>query len=136
MGLIFDTSVIIGLERASSRIEGLIKGRELEPFGISVVTLFELLHGVYKADSEPSRRQREAFVEKIIELFPIYPFALNEARIYARIWAQLIKKGVVVGAHDLMIASTCLSLEFSVLTANIRDYKKIEGLSVEEFPAG
>jgi predicted nucleic acid-binding protein len=61
---------------------------------------------------------------------------LNEARIYARIWAQLIKKGVVVGAHDLMIASTCLSLGFSVLTAENRDYKKIEGLSVEEFPAG
>jgi len=135
MGVIFDTSILAGLERTSSSIEKFIKGRENEPFGISMITVSELLHAVHRADSETRRQQREAFVERIIELFPIYPFDSNVSRVYARIWAQLIKKGIVVGAHDLMIASTCLSLEFSVLTAEIRDYRKIEGLKIEEFPS-
>jgi predicted nucleic acid-binding protein len=135
MGIIFDTSILIGLERTSSSLEKFIKGRESEPFGISLISASELFHAVHRADSEARRGQREAFVEKILEIFPLYPFDLNASRVYARLWAQFIKKGVVVGTHDLMIASTCLVLDFSILTAEIRDYRKIEGLRIEEFPS-
>jgi tRNA(fMet)-specific endonuclease VapC len=135
MGIIFDTSTLIGLERTSSSLEKLVKERESEPFGISIISASELLHAVHRADSEARRELREAFVEKILDSFPLYPFDLSASRVYARLWAQFIKKGVVVGTHDLMIASTCLSLGFSVLTAEIRDYRKIEGLRIEEFPA-
>ena len=47
-------------------------------------------------------------------------------------WANLAKKGVNVGAHNLMIASTAISLSFSVLTSDVRDYGKIKGLTVEK----
>ena len=135
MGIIFDTSALVGPERTSLSLEKLVKGREGEPFGISMISVSELLHAVHRADSEARREQREAFVEKILEIFPLYPFDLSASRVYARLWGQFIKKGVVVGTHDLMIASTCLSLGFSVLTAEIRDYRKIEGLRIEELLA-
>lgn len=135
MGIIFDTSTLIGLERTSLSLEKLVKGRESEPFGISMISVSELLHAVQRADSEARRELRQAFVEKILEIFPLYPFDLSASRVYARLWGQFIKKGVVVGSHDLMIASTCLSLGFSVLTAEIRDYRKIEGLRIEELLA-
>ncbi|MFZ3091103.1 MAG: type II toxin-antitoxin system VapC family toxin [Nitrospirota bacterium] len=134
MGIIFDTSVLIAMERSSDNVEGLIEGREDELFGISTITVSELLHGVHRADSENRRLKREAYVEKIIETFPIYSFDLSAARIYARIWANLAKKGVSIGAHDLIIASTAISLGFSVATSDIRDYGKIKGLKVEQFP--
>ncbi|MEK6657573.1 MAG: type II toxin-antitoxin system VapC family toxin [Nitrospirota bacterium] len=134
MGVIFDTSVLIAIERSSMNIERLIEGREDEPFGICTIAVSELLHGVHRADSENRRLKREAYVEKIIETFPIYPFDLNAARIYARIWANLAKKGISIGAHDLIIASTAISLGFSVATSDIRDYRKIKGLKVEQFP--
>lgn len=134
MGIIFDTSVLIAMERSSENVERLVEGREEEPFGISTITASELLHGVHRADSENRRLKREAYVEKIIETFPNYPFDLNAARIYARIWANLAKKGVSIGAHDLIIASTAISLGFSVATSDIRDYGKIKGLKVEQFP--
>ena len=53
------------------------------------------------------------------------------ARIYARLWATQVRKGQTVGAHDLMIAATALSLGFTVVTANRRDFDRIEGLRVE-----
>lgn len=134
MGVIFDTSVLIAIERSSMNIERLVEGREDEPFGISTITVSELLHGVHRADSENRRLKREAYVEKIIETFPIYSLDLSAARIYARIWANLAKKGISVGAHDLIIASTAISLGFSVATSDIRDYGKIKGLKVEKFP--
>jgi tRNA(fMet)-specific endonuclease VapC len=133
MGIMFDTSVLIALERGAHGLEKLAAGRENEPFGISVVTVSELLHGVYRADSEKRRLTRGAFVEKIIQTFPLYPFDLSAARIYAQLWANLAKKGVTIGAHDLMIASTAIALGFSVVTADMRDFSKIKEVSVEKF---
>lgn len=133
MGVIFDTSVLVALERGSHKIEKLVAGREREPFGISVVTVSELLHGVHRADSEKRRLMRSAFVEKIIQTFPLYPFDLNASRIYAKLWANFAKKGVTIGAHDLMIASTAIALGFSVVTADVRDYGKVKEVSVEKF---
>ena len=85
------------------------------------------------ADLEKKRLRREAYVEKVMELFLIYPFDLGAARIYVRVWAYFAKKGISIGSHDLMIASTCISLGFSVLTSDIRDYGKIEGLTIERY---
>jgi predicted nucleic acid-binding protein len=130
MGVLFDTSVLIGLERASSKLDRFILGREEEPFGISAITVSELLHGVYRADSEKRKIIREAFIEKIIDVFPVFPFDLSAARIYARIWASLVKKGKAVGAHDLIIAATCISMGFSLVTLDLRDYGLIEGLDI------
>ena len=132
MGIIFDSSVLIALERGAHGLEKLATGRESEPFGISVVTVSELLHGVHRADSEKRRLTRGAFVEKIIQTFPLYPFELGAARIYAKLWATLAKRGVTIGAHDLMIASTAIALGFSVVTAD-GDYSKIKEVSVEKF---
>jgi predicted nucleic acid-binding protein len=77
--------------------------------------------------------EREAFVEIVIELFPAYPFDLNAARIYARIWANLAKKGIAIGAHDLMIGATSISLGFSIVTSDVRDFERIPGLKIEKF---
>lgn len=131
MGIIFDSSEIIALERNRGMVESLITGREEEPFGISVVTVAELLHGVERADNETRRLRRQAFVEKVIELLPIFPFDVAAARIYARIWASLVQRGFTVGAHDLIIAATAISLDYTVITSNRRDFEKIEGLRLE-----
>jgi tRNA(fMet)-specific endonuclease VapC len=133
MGVIFDTSVLIGLERASSRLDKLILGREGEAFGISAITVSELLHGVHRADSAKRRIIRAAFVEKINEVFAVFPFELSAARIYAGIWASLAKKGKVIGAHDLIIGATCISLGFSLATLDLRDYGLIDGLNIAKF---
>jgi tRNA(fMet)-specific endonuclease VapC len=133
MGVIFDTSLLVSAERGSLALEKLVMGRENEPFGISVVTVSELLHGVHRADSEKRRLVRSAFVEKIIQTFPLHPFDLSAARMYAKIWANLARKGITIGAHDLMIASTALALRFSVVTADMRDYGKIKEVTIEKF---
>ena len=132
MGVIFDSSVLVHMERNLQQIEKIIAGRENEPFGISVITVSELLHGVHRADSEKRRLKREAFVEKVIEVFPVYPFDLAASRIYARVWANLARKGVTIGSHDLMIGATCISLGFSVVTLDVRDFEKIPGIKIEK----
>ena len=132
MGVIFDTSEIITLERNRWQIDEIVLGREDEFYGISVITVAELLHGVERADTETRKIKRQAFVEKVIEFFPVYNVDATVARIYARIWASLAQKKLTVGAHDLIIAATAIALNYTVITSNLRDYQKIEGLKVEE----
>ena len=131
MGVIFDTSAIIA-SNAVMILSTLIAKRAEEPFGISVVTAAELLHGVERADTDERKLKRQAFVEKVIESFPIFPFDLMVGRIYARIWAAIARKGWTVGAHDLIIAATAISLDYTVATVNIRDFEKIPGVKMEK----
>jgi len=131
MGVILDSSVLIEAERGHLDIDRFINDREPQPFGLSVITVAELLHGVHRADSEKRRVKRSAYVEKVIELFPIYPFGIDSARVYAQLWATLLRKGVQIGAHDLIIASTAIALGFSVATFDKRHFDKIEVLQLE-----
>jgi predicted nucleic acid-binding protein len=132
MGVIFDTSEIIALEREDRTADVIIHGREDEPFGISVISVAELLHGVERADTQARKLKRQAFVEKVIEFFPIFPFDITIARIYARLWASLAAQGIIVGSHDLIIAATAISIDYTIITSNMRDFGKIEGLRVEK----
>ncbi|MBN1665074.1 MAG: type II toxin-antitoxin system VapC family toxin [Deltaproteobacteria bacterium] len=132
MGIIFDTSAIIAIERSRASVETLIADHVEEPFGVSVITAAELLHGVERANTEERKFRRQAFVEKVIESFPVFPFDLTISRIYARIWAALAQKGFTVGAHDLIIAATAISLDYTIATTNIRDFEKIPGAKIEK----
>lgn len=131
MGVILDTSVVIEAEWGRLDIRNFTRGRETEAFGLSVVTAAELLHGVERADTETRRMQRSAFVEKVLETFPLYPVDLAAARVYARIWARLSRQGAPIGAHDMLIGATAISRGDSVATFNPRHFSRIEGLKLE-----
>ena len=131
MGVILDTTVLIEAERGRLEIDRFIVGKQEKLFGLSVITAAELLHRVHRADSAKRRRRRSAYVEKLIELFPLYAFDLAAAGIYADLWDQLLREGKIIGAHDLMIGSTALAFSFSVATFNKREFERIEGLEVE-----
>ena len=131
MGIILDTSILIEHERNRLDLDAFISGRENDYFGLSTVSVAELLHGVHRADTESRRSKRSEFVEKIIETFYIFPFDLEISRVYAKLWADLLNKGIKIGAHDLIIGATALANNFSIATFNIRHFNKIEGLKLE-----
>ena len=131
MGIILDTSLLISAERGRLALETWAAHRPDEAFGLAAITVSELLHGVHRAETAARRLRREAFTEKVIELFPVVPFDIGAARVYARLWANLARKGIRIGAHDLLIAATAISIGYSVATADRRDYAGIPELTVE-----
>ena len=131
MGVILDTSLLISAERGHVAIERWAAHSPDELFGLAAITVSELLHGVHRAESAARRLRREAFVEKAIELFPVIPCDIGAARVYARLWANLARKGIRIGAHDLLIAATAISIGYSVATADRRDYSRIPELTVQ-----
>jgi len=131
MGFLIDSSVFIDWERGSLDLKEKVEGRKEEDFYLSVISVSELLNGVHRAVDPNVKNRRSAFVEAIFSRFPILPIDLNTARIHAQLWAELSAQGNKIGSHDSWLAATCLAHGFTMITGNIREFKRVSGLSVE-----
>lgn len=100
--------------------------------GISVVTLAELEFGV--SNSRDPRRNREALAQFILPL-EVAPLEREVTAPYGRIRAALEKRGVSIGAMDLLIAAHALSLGVRLATNNEREFRRVPGLRVENWLA-
>ena len=133
MGVLIDASVLIGHERGRVNVEEWIHRREEETFFLSVVTASELLHSVHRARDPVTRARRSAFVEGVLGSMPLLPIEIATARMHARLWADLAEDGQVIGAHDLWLAATCLTHDLRLATANVREFKRVPALVVEDW---
>jgi tRNA(fMet)-specific endonuclease VapC len=136
MGLVLDTSLLIAAERNRFDLPGFLRDHASDEIAVSAITASELLHGVERAQDATTRKERERFVEAILSRIPIIPFDLGQARQHARIWADLARRGEAVGAHDMLIAATALSLQAPLATLNRTEFQHIPGLrllKVEKF---
>lgn len=130
MGALIDSSVLIAVERDRLDLRTVLERHEREPIAIAAITAAELLHGVHRAKTAAQRARREAFVEHLLAELPISPFDGVAARVHARLWAQLAARGQPIGAHDLLIAATALSLGYAVATRDERSFPRVDGLTV------
>lgn len=131
MGVLIDTSVLIEYERGRLNLEPHLRGRGQEEFFLSVITASELLHGVHRAVEPRIRMKRSAFVEALLDRFPLLPVDLATARTHAQVWAELAKAGKTIGPNDLWIAATALAHGLKMVTANTREFERVPGLIVE-----
>ncbi len=136
MGVLIDSSVLIAHERGRASLEDRLAGREDEEFFLSAVTASELLHGVHRAGDSNVRSRRAAFVEAVLERFPLLSVDLATARAHARIWAELTSQGRLIGPHDLWLAATCLAHGLTMITGNAREFARVPGLDVETWNGG
>lgn len=131
MAVLIDASILIESERGRLDLEQYLAQRQQEEFFLSVVTASELLHGVHRAVQPEVRTKRSAFVEAILERFPLLPVDLATARAHAQVWATLAATGTLVGPHDLWLAATCIAYGLTMVTANIREFARVPALAVE-----
>ena len=130
MGIVLDTSVLIAAERGALRIEPFLEQAGAEPVGIAAITASELLHGCHRARTAALKARRFAFVEALLDLIPVLPFGVAEARRHAELWASLVRAGTLVGPHDMLIGATALARGDGLATLNVREYSRIPGLHV------
>lgn len=128
MGVILDSSVLIAAERGTLCFDRLLDGLGSTPISMAAVTASELLHGCHRASDPAARVRRAAFVDALLEVIPVIPFGLVEARRHAQLWADLSRAGSAIGAHDMLIGATALARGDAVATLNRRDFSRIAGL--------
>ena len=97
---------------------------------ISAVTYAELIHGVEKsADIEKNRLALSLLLSNI----EIFDFDVKAADCYGKIRAELEKKGSPIGPLDMMIAGHSRSLEFTLVTNNMKEFSRVSGLRLENW---
>lgn len=98
----------------------------------SVIVAAELRYGAAKrASTRLSER-----VDTILRQVPVKPFEPPSDQIYGRVRADMEANGVPIGDHDLLIAAQSLSLGCILVTDNEREFRRVPGLSVENWRRG
>ena len=123
---VLDTDVCVDLIRGEVPAGASESGHV--PVGASVissVTLAELEVGVAKAPvpGRP-RRQLDEFLEQVV----VADFDTAGGRHYGEIRAHLEKKGITIGPLDLLIAAHARSRGATLVTANLREFRRVPAL--------
>ena len=128
---LLDTNICIYLINKKS--EKLLQRIELEDaFKISVssISVAELEYGIAK--SQYPEKNKIALVE-FLSSFEIIPFSDIDAELFGSIRVYLNNKGTPIGPYDLQIASQCLSRDFILVTNNVKEFKRIPNLKIENW---
>ncbi|WP_165172401.1 type II toxin-antitoxin system VapC family toxin [Adlercreutzia sp. ZJ242] len=104
--------------------------RESDPqlFKVPAMVEAELRLGACKSAHPMKNRQA---VEQFLAAFDVIPFCSLCAGAYARVRADLERKGLVIGPNDLVIAATALAHDAVLVTNNCREFMRVEGLQIE-----
>ncbi len=105
--------------------------READGLCISTIVLTELLHGAAKS-ARPDHNRRE--VETFAARLDVLPFDTDAAGHAADIRATLERQGQPIGAYDVLIAGHARSRGLIVVTGNLGEFKRVEGLRCEDWP--
>lgn len=100
---------------------------------LSAIVRSELLAGALLSEKPEENRQ---VAESFCALFPCLPFDAQVADIHAQWHVRLRRAGQGIGANDLMIAATALAHGLTVVTHNVGEFQRIDGLMVEDWQEG
>ena len=90
----------------------------------------ELLFGALRSE------QKERNLQLLQQLFaPLYSFDFddNAAAHYAEIRADLTAQGNLIGANDLMIAAIARANKATLITHNMAEFSRVQGLQIEDW---
>lgn len=97
---------------------------------MSVVTLGELRYG---AERSQAREQALQTIQHLISLIAVYPLTESAGEHYGQIRASLAARGLPIGNNDLWIAAHARSEAWVLVTNNVREFNRVEGLQIENW---
>ena len=128
---LLDTDTCVALLRRNS--PSLLKRlQSINPIrlAMSIVTWAELQYGVQASNRVEENRAAVALLGQHIKSLD---WNHEAAMHYAHVRHALKTKGKLIGSNDLMIAAHALSLGATVVTNNIREFKRVPQLSLENW---
>jgi tRNA(fMet)-specific endonuclease VapC len=96
---------------------------------LSEITVAELKFGVENSSYKDKNRK---VVDAFVGNFTILPI-INAIDVYAREKARLRKKGLPLDDFDLLIGATAIANKLTLVTRNINDFNRLEGIKIENW---
>lgn len=86
-----------------------------------------------RATGPPSARKLTRQVEAILGAMTIRPLETEVEPVYASICVALERKGMPIGAHDMLIAAHARVFDAVCVTDNVAEFKRVPALKVENW---
>jgi len=99
---------------------------------IASISLAELLFAAAKSQF-PTKSL--SAISVIADALEVVPFDENAARAYGPLRADLERQGRPIGALDTLIAAHALALDATLVTHNLAEFQRAQGLRVEDWVA-
>ena len=126
-----DTDICIYIARQSNpKVMARFAKYGLGDLGISVVGYGELRVGAEKSNRRADGMKALDIFIQAVQVLPIHP---EVGELYARNRADLERRGKMIGANDLWVASHCLQLGLTLVTNNEREFRRIPNLPIENW---
>ena len=130
---VLDTNAVITMiGRKSDTLIGRIIASPPGSIGLSSIVTHELYFGAYK--SAQVQRNLET-LRLLIADFAVLDFDLQDALAAGEIRANLASKGTPIGPYDVLIAGQAKARSLVVVTSNVGEFARVEGLRVEDWTA-
>lgn len=133
---LLDTNAVISLinrdETVRKRFSAASKGGDIF---VSSVVLFELSYGVARSASE--RRAENALQLRtfMAGAIGVVPFDEEDAAVAGDLRFALESDGTPIGPFDLLIAAQALRMKATLVTANVGEFSRVQGLAWENWKA-
>ena len=101
-----------------------------EGLAISSVVLSELYFGALRSN-DPTRQRRN--VEEFASRLTVLELGAAASLHAAQIKSDLMSKGQVLGPNDLLIAGHARSLGLKLITGNLKEFTRVDGLRCEDW---
>ena len=130
MKYLLDTDTCIYALKQQPAVIGVLLSKRRVDVGLSVLTEAELRTGAAKSKSP---RRTLTRLEAFLAPLQILEFASADARVYARVRRRLEVAGRPIGPLDTLIAAHALSRSLTLVTNNVRELRRVKGLSLENW---
>jgi tRNA(fMet)-specific endonuclease VapC len=95
----------------------------------SIVVAAELHYGAERRRSVRLSQQLEA----ILSLITVLPLDGEADEFYGKLRADLERRGLPIGGNDMLIAAHALSLGATLVSDNVREFDRVDGLTIENW---
>lgn len=126
-----DTNICIYIKKNNPpQVLEKLQSLPVEQVCMSSITYAELFYGAIKSLQSVKNIEKIAVLKSVI---PILPFDESAAEQYGQIRANLENRGLIIGSNDLLIAAHALSQNHILVSNNIREFGRVDGLTTENW---
>ncbi|RUM22220.1 type II toxin-antitoxin system VapC family toxin [Rhizobium vallis] len=131
---LIDTNAVIALiGRKSDTLLARVTDSDEGAIGLSTVVMHELYYGAYKSAKVSYNLET---LRLFTADFPSVGFEQEDALAAGEIRAALAARGTPIGPYDVLIAAQARSRDLILVTNNVGEFRRVEGLRVEDWTVG
>ncbi len=127
---LLDTDTIIYSLKGVPAVVEQMRNHATDPKAISVITYGELIYGAEKSQQTAGNLAK---IHRLREIFPIIEISCSIMDTFGYLKARMSRKGKTVDDFNLIIASSALTMGYTVVSNNEKHFSKIPDLLVENW---